>query len=382
MSGHSIFLDVLRTLAVSLVVLRHGVSVPNLEAPDSPALAFGYRLAHNGWLGVDLFFVLSGFLISTQIIRDATKTDGFQWRRFLLRRALRTLPAYYFVLVLLWVGFLAVPLDTPGVGDLLVLGSHLFFLHDYLQPTVLITMWSLATEEKFYLLMALFAPLLVRARGYMAPISVGLIAAGIIAFRSVGYFDDPPTSYPEYFWKFRAPFQYAIDGLLIGVLCGLISTRWRPEYDAVRVLVPFSLALILVLLLCHGWASDQETVGVLFVVPLFSLSSAALILSKDAIEPYISTPWISRPAGWIAATSYSIYLAHYPVAKLAAAWHLTPGDGMNLGLYWVTYVLSTCAVGYALYLGVERSGLRFRERLQQRYFSPSKKCVRDSRTSN
>ncbi len=122
-------LDGLRGVAITLVLLMH------------------HRLFNNGWMGVDLFFVLSGFLI-TQILR-AQRTEQFYWRRFYIKRATRILPPLILTILLAYI-------FTPGASALVALG-YLFSLSGFLELTKfhitpLGPLWSLAVEEHFYLL--------------------------------------------------------------------------------------------------------------------------------------------------------------------------------------------------------------------------------------
>ena len=147
-SGHMAGIDVLRGSAVLAVVVFHGM------AYQAPAVEWGNRIANTiygltawGWLGVNLFFVISGFLI-TGILDDTLRRQNF-YERFYLRRALRILPAYVAVLLLAWAtGFV-----TPNymVICMLFLANMpgLFLRHGYLFYG---PFWSLAVEEQFYLL--------------------------------------------------------------------------------------------------------------------------------------------------------------------------------------------------------------------------------------
>ena len=106
----------------------------------------------NGWMGVDLFFVLSGFLITHHLLQRWP--DEFN-RRFLMRywgkRVLRTFPAYYAAVLIALAG--VVPYFTPASTDpVATLRVHLLFLQDYLGSDLVPAFWSLGVEEKFYLL--------------------------------------------------------------------------------------------------------------------------------------------------------------------------------------------------------------------------------------
>src|SRR5271157_2343931 len=142
-------LDAVRGLAV-LLVLVHNTDI-------YPSLHLGL-IASNGWMGVDLFFVLSGFLI-TGILVDTKKSEGY-FRNFYARRCLRIWPLYYSALLFM---FVIVPLLRPSEAQTVFEArsspwwAYLFFLQNFLIPIptmatgLLGVTWSLAVEEQFYL---------------------------------------------------------------------------------------------------------------------------------------------------------------------------------------------------------------------------------------
>ena len=140
-------LDLLRGVAILAVVFYHGFSfgAPRLALPNR-AIAFFYHLTGWGWLGVNLFFILSGFLI-TGLLQDSVAKNRY-YRRFYIRRVLRILPAYLAILLLIWnLGFVRLPY---------ILVCFFFFANVpglFLAPgfAYYSPVWSLAVEEQFYL---------------------------------------------------------------------------------------------------------------------------------------------------------------------------------------------------------------------------------------
>ena len=105
----------------------------------------------NGWAGVDLFFILSGFLI-TFILLKRKREKALSFKRYLLKRFLRIAPSYYFVLFMVALGLL--PFYQRPVQDWWFrVAYHVAFLQDYLPANFVVAFWSLGVEEKFYLLM-------------------------------------------------------------------------------------------------------------------------------------------------------------------------------------------------------------------------------------
>lgn len=365
-------LDILRAIAITLVIFRHGISVPSLSAPDLPGQPV-YNLMANGWLGVDLFFVLSGYLLSTQVLRLLDQRR-YSATIFLARRALRTFPAYLVVLVVLWLGALAPFLDTSGVRDPTVLFTHLLFLIDYFGPPVLVTFWSLATEEKFYLAMSLLVPALNQRSKPAAYVLLVALVAAIIFTRSFTFGTAPSQDYASFFWEFRAPFHFAADGLLMGVFAGFAWHHgYRPDKASYYLLLLLLGTAILFFTLVE-WAPEHSPGRALIAIPVFSALIALVVLMHPQLDKLVGTNWTARAAGAVARISYSLYLTHYIAAQLANLWlHPATATGLGQCIYWAVYLGMSFALGCALFRLVELPGLELRERF---FSSPEQKVQR------
>ncbi|HXK20103.1 MAG TPA: acyltransferase, partial [Polyangiaceae bacterium] len=167
--GYYPTLDVLRIVAITMTMLAHASGLVDRLAPLRP---FKSGL----WLGVDLFMLISGWLLGGQLLRDAAR-GTFDPRRFYVKRWLRTLPPYYFMLLILY--FFGAPhvggLDgteyiiAPSRVDHLhsalpwsVVLTHLTFLQRYVPPNLYSVSWSLCVEEHFYLILPLIVVILAR----------------------------------------------------------------------------------------------------------------------------------------------------------------------------------------------------------------------------
>ena len=137
-------LDGLRGLAVLLVMAYHAFAYEMTLEPWHGLGRVLATLTNLGWLGVDLFFVLSGFLITSVLLRTHLNAEGL--RSFYWRRALRILPLYFVVLLVIWLSY-------SGAGSFVLLSA--FFLSNFVTlfgvPLIYGPLWSLAVEEHFYL---------------------------------------------------------------------------------------------------------------------------------------------------------------------------------------------------------------------------------------
>lgn len=219
-------LDGLRAFAILLVVARHGIRPFWEEAAPLFPLA-GWDAAVpllNGWIGVDLFFVLSGFLIAHHILRRWSGGFGATGvRDYLIKRALRIVPTYYAVLFVVALGW--IPAYPPGADALGVrVAYHMLFFQDYLPANIVVSFWSLGVEEKFYLVAPLIFMLLFKLRRrawqYAAVAALALVP---LVLRGLTYLAYPEvTTYAEFFPLFRSPFHVSFDGLAVGTLCALL----------------------------------------------------------------------------------------------------------------------------------------------------------------
>src|SRR5437764_405984 len=160
-------LDSVRGIAILGVVFLHGFYWPYSRLHFSRAAHVFIQSTQPGWMGVNLFFVLSGFLI-TGILLDSSCRENF-YKRFYMRRVLRILPAYYAVLLLLLI---------LGKSNLAYFGLSVVYLSNVVElfgvPQFYGPLWSLAVEEHYYL----FWPAIVRR---LSPRGLAAVAAGICA---------------------------------------------------------------------------------------------------------------------------------------------------------------------------------------------------------
>lgn len=374
-------LDGLRAIAILLVLGRHAVRP--FWTPGEPLLPIGVGLdlgvpLVNGWLGVDLFFLLSGFLITRHVCRRLEEPSGFAFAPYLAGRALRILPAY--LVVLFVAGFGLVPLYDPGREHLAArLGYHLLFLQDYLPANIVVVFWSLGIEAKFYLLAPplLLALFRLRSPALRLWLVVGLIVLAPLLRLATDLSGPEVTTYPDWFKTFRSPFHLTFDGLATGVLVGLLF-HLKPAWIKSAVLPGRVLAggLVATLVLL-GLAPLLDQIDpfdrrLLETVLAFSLGAILFgLVLRDRPTPCLH----GRVLLVYARISYSLYLVHLPLlpATLALLDRSMALDQMTRAgqalIFIPSYILVSTLAALVLHFAVEKPFLLVKDRLQER---PSK----------
>jgi peptidoglycan/LPS O-acetylase OafA/YrhL len=279
-------LDGLRGIAISLVLLFH------YDGLDLEVLR---PIASRGWIGVDLFFVMSGFLIGGIIIDNKDSQNLF--RVFYIRRFLRIFPLYYLLLI----SVLVLPWPHDGIGFyFLYIQNNLIALTGefgipWLQPT-----WSLAIEEQFYLLLPAFV--MLTPPGLFKPLlGAGILAALVI--RVSCYL--APANDPRDIALFLTPCRG--DGLLYGVMLAVIVRETKLP------LAPL-YAIAIALVVGFMWATFQPeyvifTLGLTLLGPAFFCVIGLALLHRNGPISVVTGTTILR---WLGLRTYAIYLLHMP----------------------------------------------------------------------
>lgn len=348
-------LDGIRGLAILLVVYWHYVAAPNaLQPPGSIGRAL-FRIGILTWSGVDLFFVLSGFLIGGILI-DAKHSRRY-FQTFYIRRVFRILPLYG---LLCWAGTALVMLN-PRWGN--VLGHPMPFLvyltftqnfwlahHSwdaYMGPT-----WSLAVEEQFYLTLPFIVRFVYRR---WLPFTIGAFALASILGRSFFYLhygDDWGTA------AYTLMFCRA-DALMFGVLGALaireprILKRLSEQRWILRSSVALSGACVGVLIL-KGWTMETRPMSTLgySAVALFYLSLLLLAVARH--DGAWARALRARPLMMFGNLAYCLYMVHGLTFSLSS--YLLHGRFYASGPDW-----SAAAVGIVAAIGISQLSWRYLE---------------------
>jgi peptidoglycan/LPS O-acetylase OafA/YrhL len=291
--GHLPALDGLRGLAILLVVAVHTTGYPP-----------------GGHLGVDLFFVLSGFLITTLLLEERSATGRISLKSFYARRAQRLLPA----LALMLVAYLLIDafkrhdgLRTAALAGLYFGNFVQAFTNGSLYHTGLEHLWTLAEEEQFYLLWPLALPFVARSG---RPVRfLGVLIASLIAYRiSLALGGAGHTR------LYEGPDTHG-EGLVAGSAVAFARVKWP------RLTVPWQLAALgLLALLPLLWRRPSVSGDI--VLPVAEAAWVALLIAALTIPAWRQAfSW--RLLRWFGRISYSLYLWHY-MLMWAFDWKLNP----------------------------------------------------------
>jgi peptidoglycan/LPS O-acetylase OafA/YrhL len=378
--GHLPALDGLRGIAVLLVLGFHFLHLDGAVGHPLDRAVLG--IARAGWCGVDLFFVLSGFLI-TGILLDAKGNPG--WLSvFWARRALRIFPLHYAYLGAL---FLLAPMLLPAAGFAVApgvqawfwgyAGNVLFALRGTFDgaPRFTAHLWSLAVEEQFYLLWPLVVALLSR-RGVAWACALAVVAAATLRIALLSH--GPAFANAAYVLM-----PCRMDALAVG---GLVAALARSE-DGLARLRRLAPATLLVAAAVVGWVAiwrgglfggDPEVQRWAFGPLAFGF--AAVLVLAITCDP--ATP-LARGLSWrwlrsVGRISYGLYVLHYPVFQLIEARglrasSLPPLLGSHLPAAIAVSAVALSAsvvVAIASYRLLEAPCLALKDRVPQRLRGP------------
>ena len=336
-------LDGLRAVSILIVFASHA-GVSNLIP---------------GGFGVTVFFFLSGFLITTLMIREFDRYGSVAFGAFYLRRALRLLPPLFITLVVsmtaVRAGFLDGDLDPATVF------SQVFFIYNYYglygdggsNVEGLSILWSLSVEEQFYLFFpALFV---VNARGGISLSFIVALIAAIVIWRTVRV-----VGFGHEEWMVYISTDTRLDSLLYGCLLAILdwrglSRRVFPQGPAAGLMIAFALIVLLVTFAVRDpvfRSTLRYTLQGIALMPLFHYA-----VTRPSMLPFRPLNW--APVRRLGVYSYTIYLVHFVVILgLERADFGAPGEPLFIA------TAAIVSVGYAalIYELAERPLKPFRAR--------------------
>ena len=330
-------LDVLRCVAILLVLGRH--------------LDY-YRLwSKIGWIGVDLFFVLSGFLVSGLLFHEFKEHGSINFRRFILRRGLKIWPAFYTYILITAALVAFIQHYRAGAFPWRQFITTSLFLRNYFpnDSRFFDHIWSLAVEEHFYLILPLVLFILLVSRNHSKklfatiPFIFVITSAVCLALR---VFTQPLGTY---YWTTHT----RIDSLFAGVTVGYFY-HFKPQWFQ-KMTGHYALGIAFVCCmpaaLLEADSRSMQTIGLTFLYIGFSFLLAWSVVRTPKTRLGV---WMGRAAAGVGFYSYSIYLWHRLIAFVLSA-------RPSFAAFW-TYIALAIGIGILMSKVVEMPALRLREK--------------------
>jgi peptidoglycan/LPS O-acetylase OafA/YrhL len=346
--------DGLRALAVAAVVVYH----------------LGAAWLPGGFLGVDVFLVISGYLITSLLLAEFRQTGRIGLKRFWLRRARRLLPALFLMIIVV---LIAMVLLHPGevarlhmallasfgyVANWYFAFADVPYFEQFGRPSVLQHLWSLAVEEQFYLLWPPIMAVGIAAFGrrrLLLGVLAGIAGSTILAWVLWEPFTDPSRIY------------YGTDTRAVGLLAGvalaflwpanrlrpLAARRPRLVLEGVGIV---ALAGLIGLMLTLGDLDEMLYKGGFLLVAVTTAAVIAVVAHPSSL---LGKAFGLSAIVWIGVRSYGIYLWHWPVLMLTRPNEDVPFDGAALVVFQLALMLGAAALSYQyVERPIRRHGLR------------------------
>ena len=373
-------LDILRGLAIIMVLITHldPLFIPSIEKLSGLQGAIFWRLHTVGWAGVDLFFILSGFLISTILFKEMDRTGTIKCKRFWLRRGFKIWPSYLYLLLILLFTKTTDFIDLSSVTSVFRDGAiHLFFMQNYLDHNANGPTWSLAVEEHFYILLPLLLITLKKCADkfnkhwidfipYLTLFFV-LSCLGLRFLQAAG-----PIASNDYMES-----HFRIDALMIGVYCSYLFYKdsiiitFIDQHKAISSIIAFLFIIPAFFLPCaHPYIF---TVGFLLLSIAFSI--VLILFLKGLLRRWEDTLILTVTAK-IGTWSYNIYLWNYFLFKMKFPGFYQLNQlinervtnvSVNIIAQSLLFMFSSILVGYFVTIVVEVPFVKLRD-----YLMPSR----------
>lgn len=298
-------LDGLRAIAVLLVLFFH--------------LDFTFLKA--GFIGVDIFFTISGFLISGLVIKQSVR-DGFSFRSFYIKRATRLLPAYLFMLlfIAIFCWFIFAPLayfdflksalsSTLFISNIYFLINHSGYFSTSVHELPLLHTWSLAVEEQFYLIMPLFIVIWLKIKSF--PLRIAALVLILILTTAFSIYLTSINQGASYFLVVSRVHEFFF-GMFLAVLINEYKEKLVPSKLTANFLALMSLIVLISISILLS--SKDNFPGYIAAIVCFCTS---LLIFSGLNTNCVSHKLLGcKPMALVGLLSYSLYLWHWPIVSL------------------------------------------------------------------
>lgn len=332
-------LDVLRSLAIILVIIFHySVFVSHKDN-------FGF-ISNIGWIGVDLFFVLSGYLISNQIFKEL-QLEMFSLTKFYIKRIFKTLPNYYFVLALYFIipSFAEKPIALP-------FWEYIIFIQNFNLPVSGFSQsWSLCVEEQFYLLFPFLALWLYRGnKNRLMAILLLTMLCGLFLRGMFWQHLETTNNLKQFTTTIYYPTYCRLDGFICGIFVAIIQNHYYKFWGRITIYSNTLLVIGTLFLTCFIFIVTNRdsflsaTIGFSGISIGFAIITLSALSNKSLLSKY-NILFCNRLALW----SYAIYLLQKPISVLCARYFSSIGLNNNAYSIILINFLMQVLTGYIMF---------------------------------
>ncbi|MFA6236627.1 MAG: acyltransferase [Bacteriovorax sp.] len=356
--GHRSQLDFLRFWAIALVFLTH-VRQHFVFDSGIPSWLSEHPILVGGWVGVDIFFVLSGFLIGGQLWKEFQSEGKINYKNFIIKRSLRIWPLFYSVLIIF--------LIIRGPFDQNWAYSDFYFLSNYIKEGGIKGSWSLSVEEQFYILMPLLFLVLSKLKFSLRSGRIfcilALIASPFLRYLSWKYALTHSPASPQLELKYiYFPFHTHMDGLMLGVLLSNIyvdeklkhTLNWKPVAVILFIAAACSLVLRMNARIYFNYS---------FFAYFFGFALWVLLHTKTFLHKIFDWPIFSL----VAKLSFGIYLVQRELMEQTSLSIIKIGQSFPPVIHFIIYstvMFLLCMLVTALtYRFIEWPALEYRKNL-------------------
>jgi peptidoglycan/LPS O-acetylase OafA/YrhL len=337
-------IDLLRAAAILMVIGFHLIQMSPVPLPRL------MHLARAGAYGVDVFFVLSGWLIGGLYWKEQLRFGNVGLLRFWMRRWLRTIPPYLVALALSWI---AVSIERREAFD----WGYLIFIQNYYNriPFFLVS-WSLCIEEHFYLFLPLLLVFFAKTRWSICIFFVVMILTSMLA----RYYASLNGLSSDFGYEITAT-HFRLEGLILGFWLAYAANYFPRMWSKLRLFSPFLAVAAILPLVPLAFVSElwMYRVGLSVLAMSFCGILASFVTCKRELVPF------AKIVRTIALTSYSVYLTHALVIhfsrRVVAFFPVLPWHA-----YFPIALGFIALTGAVFYFLIERSSIRFRDRVAPR----------------
>lgn len=358
-------LDHVRALAIILVFIYHYGRL--FESPQ-----WVTSIGKFGWTGVDLFFVLSGFLIASQLFLESATQNGISLREFFIKRFFRIIPAYFVVVTVYFLFPALREREAPAP-----LWKYLTFTQnlglDLRYQGTFSHAWSLCIEEQFYLLLPVILIILIYYRalknGWI--IIASLFVLGFAARVYCWYTFVVPAEATNTGWVYwykciYYPTYARLDGLLAGIsIAAVFAFKPALKERLARHGNLWIFTGLLILIGAYFVCSDEQSMMASFAgFPLTDIGYGFLVLGAVSHTSFlykVSSRVTSRIASW----SYAIYLTHKIVIHVTQQYVSKGSIQKDSTWMFMICIAGSLLAGYVLHVVIEKPALKIRHKVQE-----------------